>query len=101
MLFYTPKRFEGQYAHYGNHGSTTSVLPSDNNKVVAGALDDTEVITRIYHVLHTFGQWDLNKIDFNKTFEDQGFDSLETIAILTSIEHEFHFVFEDNVFDNM
>mgnify|MGYP000891850793 CR=1 FL=1 len=55
MLFYTPKRFEGQYAHYGNHGSTTSVLPSDNNKVVAGALDDTEVITRIYHVLHTFG----------------------------------------------
>ena len=32
--------------------------------------------------------------------DEQGFDSLETTAILTSIEHEFHTIFEDRVFEN-
>jgi len=35
--------------------------------------------------------------DFKK---DLRLDSLETIALLTSIEHEFNTVFEDRVFEN-
>ena len=33
-------------------------------------------------------------------WEDQGIDSLEATALLTSFEHEFHTIFEDNVFDH-
>ena len=63
-------------------------------------LDESEVQTRISFVLHKFRTVDLHTLDWSKSFEDCGFDSLETTAILTSIEHEFHTVFEDRVFEN-
>jgi len=52
-------------------------------------------------VLHNFQQWDLTQIDWGKSFEENGIDSLESTAVITSIEHEFHTVFEDRLFENM
>ena len=51
-------------------------------------------------VINNFGIYDLNKINWSKTFSDQGIDSLDSIGLITSFEHEFHTVFEDNVFDH-
>ena len=67
---------------------------------VGPTIDESEVVTRIYFVLNNFGAYDLNSFDFSKSFENQGIDSLEQIAIITSIEHEFHTVFADHVFDS-
>ena len=63
-------------------------------------LDETEVQTRMSQVLHNFKLFDLHKLDWSKSFDDLGLDIYEQNAIITSIEHEFHVVFEDNVFDN-
>jgi len=62
-----------------------------------------EIKTRILFVLSKYEQIALSeqfnwKGDLEKDF---GLDSLDRIAIITSIEDEFHTVFEDNVFDNM
>ena len=51
-------------------------------------------------VIYDFKLLDLRSMDWNKKFEDLGLDVYEQNAIITSIEHEFHTVFEDNVFDN-
>ena len=44
--------------------------------------------------------FDLHKLNWDASFDDLGIDSLEQTALLTSIEHEFHTVFEDRVFEN-
>jgi acyl carrier protein len=51
-------------------------------------------------VLHNFQIYDLEKVDWQKRFEDQGIDEYESTALITSIEHEFHTIFEDRVFEN-
>ena len=88
-------------------------IPKKNHKIADETLDETEVITRIMWVMHNFHIFDLENFDWNvkyhfrcyyaiqKPMEEQGIDSLETTALLTSIEHEFHTVFEDRVFENM
>jgi acyl carrier protein len=63
-------------------------------------LDDTEVQTRMSQVIYNFHLVDLNKLDWDADFESNGIDEYEQIAIVTGIEHEFHTVFEDHVFDN-
>ena len=76
-------------------------IPKDNFKEEGEHLEETEVITRIMFVLNKFKLFDLATLDWSKSWEDIGVDSLETIAIITSIEHECHTVIEDRVFDNM
>ena len=63
-------------------------------------MDETEVVTRMMYVLHQFKLYDLNTLDWTKSFDNQGIDSLEMTAVVTSIEHEFHTIFEDHVFDS-
>ena len=63
-------------------------------------LEETEVITRMYHVFHQFRLFEIKNFDWKKSFKDHGLDSLEQTMLLTSIEHEFHTVFEDRVFEN-
>ena len=50
-------------------------------------------------VLHTFKLFDLHTLDWEAHL-DKYCDEYEQTAILTSIEHEFHTVFEDRVFEN-
>ena len=63
-------------------------------------MDETEVQTRISQVIHNFKLLDLHKLDWNADFDSSGIDEYEQTAILTSIEHEFHTVFEDRIFEN-
>ena len=63
-------------------------------------LDESEVVTRMMHVVHQFSIFDLETLDWKTHWDDQGIDSLEQTALLTSFEHEFHTIFEDNVFDH-
>jgi hypothetical protein len=51
-------------------------------------------------VIHKFALLDLFKLDWNADFEKNGIDEYEQTAILTSIEHEFHTIFEDRVFES-
>lgn len=63
-------------------------------------LDDSEVQTRMSQVIYNFHLLDLAKLDWDANFEQNGLDEYEQIAVITGIEHEFHTVFEDHVFDN-
>ena len=51
-------------------------------------------------VLHKFHLFDLKTLNWDAKFEDIGMDSLDSTALLTSFEHEFHTVFEDRVFES-
>ncbi len=51
-------------------------------------------------VLSHFECVNLRTFAFSDSFKSANVDSLEQIAILTSIEEEFHTVFEDTVFDS-
>ena len=56
---------------------------------------------RIYNLLREFDFKPLEEIDFDSDYEKElGLDSLEWTALVTSIEHEFHTVFEDTLFDH-
>ena len=78
----------------------TDFLPKKNPRQVGDVLDETEIITRFNFVLHQFKLYDLASINWKQPFEEQGIDSLEATALITSLEHEFHIVFEDNVFES-
>ena len=91
------RRFEGSYPWYPSMAET---IPKKNPRIADETLDETEVITRIMHVLHRFRIYDLNTLDWGKPFAAQGIDSLESTAIITQIEDEFHTIFEDRVFEN-
>ena len=61
-----------------------------------------EIKTRIIHVLRHFEKMDLKSIDWDGDIEkDLGLDEYERIALITSVEHEFKTIFEDNFFDNI
>ena len=74
-------------------------MPSDGKRGDVH-LDESEIVTRMMYVLKEFGIYDLEKLDWKTKWDDQGIDSLEQTALLTSFEHEFHTIFEDNVFDH-
>jgi acyl carrier protein len=62
-------------------------------------MDKTEIQARVYNLLREFDFKPLEEIDFDGDYEkDNGLDSLEWTALITSIEHEFHTVFEDNLY---
>ena len=64
-------------------------------------LEAHEIKARIYKVLRKF-DIDLFKFNFDSDFErDLKWDTFEAINFVTCCEHEFHCVFEENVFDNM
>ena len=96
-LLTVSRRFDGSYPWFQ---SMAENVPRKNPRIADDTLDETEVITRIMHVLHRFHIYDLEKFDWKKPFGDQGVDSLEATAILTTIEDEFHTIFEDRVFEN-
>jgi len=76
-------------------------IGTKSDKKLAGhCMCESEVVTRMMFVLNNFKIYDLKSMDFKKSFEDQGIDSLESTAVLTSIEHEFHTIFEDHVFES-
>ena len=91
------RRFDGGYPWFQ---SMAENIPRKNPRIADDSLDETEVITRIMHVLHRFHIYDLEKFDWRKPFGEQGVDSLEATALLTTIEDEFHTIFEDRVFEN-
>ena len=96
QLTAVPKRFEGGYPWLY---SMAKPIP-DKNNIETEFLDESEVITRMMFIMNEFAIFDLKKFDWEKTFADNGVDSLESTALLTSIEHEFHTIFEDRVFEN-
>ena len=96
-LLTVARRFDGSYPWYQ---SMAENIPRKNPRINDDTLDETEVITRIMHVLHRFHMYDLEKFDWKRPFGDQGVDSLEATALLTTIEDEFHTIFEDRVFEN-
>lgn len=79
------------------------LIPYETSKedMLSIQLDRTEIQARIYNVLRELDLKPLEEIDFDADYEkDLGFDSLEWTAIVTSIEHEFHTVFEDTLFEH-
>ena len=111
-------RNEGSYQLYQ---SMAEKIPR-KNKCADDQLDETEVITRMLYSIHKFNilnletlDWEVSfilcypialissivfKVRIQKRFKDLGIDSLETTAILTTIEEEFHTIFEDRLFEN-
>jgi acyl carrier protein len=66
------------------------------------AIPKGEIRTRMIHVLRHFDKIDLRMLDWEGDLEsDLGLDSLERIALITSVEHDFKIVFEDIYFDNI
>ena len=51
-------------------------------------------------VIHKFKTVDLHKLDWKATWDQLGLDIYEQTALITSIEHEFHTVFEDRLFES-
>ena len=76
-------------------------MPKENRLLADETfLDETEVQTRMSKVIFNYKLLDLHKLDWKAKFEALGLDIFEQNAILTSLEHEFHTVFEDRVFEN-
>ena len=78
-------------------------MPKKEGEVAGGSesfLDETEVQTRMSQVIYKFKMLDLHKLDWNSSWEALGLDIFDQNAMLTSIEHEFHTVFEDRIFEN-
>lgn len=64
-------------------------------------IDETDIRARIYNLLRQFDFMELDKFDFSKDYEKElGLDSLDWTAILTSIEYEFHTVFNDTFYEH-
>ena len=76
------------------------MLPKKDLKMAGYCMDESEVVTRMMWVLNQFAIYDLKTLNWGKNFDDQGIDSLEMTAVVTSMEHEFHTIFEDHVFDS-
>ena len=89
--------------HWGLLGSQTALYIQDAAKGAyrEGSLGKIGgVETRMSQVIYKFKLMDLFKLDWNADFDNCGIDEYEQTAILTSIEHEFHTIFEDRVFEN-
>lgn len=52
--------------------------------------------------MKSFEKIDVKSVNWEgDLIKDLGLDSLERIAVITSLEHEFTAIFEDRVFDNL
>lgn len=71
-----------------------------SSEVIEEAMDETEIRARIYNLLRQFDFLELEKFDFSANFETLGLDSLDWTALLTSIEYEFHTVFNDTFYEH-
>ena len=91
-LVYVPKvRYEVMVPH--------ETIRADREELL---LDRTEIQARIYNLLRQFDFKPLEEIDFDSDYEKElGLDSLEWTALITSIEHEFHTVFEDTIYEHL
>ena len=91
-------RFEGTYPWFD---SVSQKLPRENRLLADETfLDETEVQTRMSQVIHKFKLLDLHSLDWRAKFDTLGLDIFEQNALITSIEHEFHTVFEDRIFES-
>ena len=63
-------------------------------------LEKHEIEARIYNVVREFKKIQFKDFNMSHSFDKLGLDSLETIALITSIEKEFNIVFEETIFDN-
>ncbi|CAD8204190.1 unnamed protein product [Paramecium octaurelia] len=81
--------------------SSVNPLPSPSEE--AGLyMEENEVDVRFLKVLKSFEKIDVKSVNWEgDLIKDLGLDSLERIALITSIEHEFTAIFEDRVFDNL
>ena len=77
-----------------------SLFIVSENESVNFKLEPNEIEARIYNVIHLFKNIDIKSFSLKKSFKDLNIDSLETIALITAVEREFHIVFEETVFDN-
>lgn len=76
--------------HFGDYNPQDETLPT------------SEIKTRVIHILRHFEKVDLRKIDWKANLlTGMKLDEFERVAFLTSVEHEFSTIFEDNVFDNL
>lgn len=56
----------------------------------------------MFKVIRHFAKIDLKRVNWTgDLIKDVGLDSLEKVALIASIEHEFTVVFEDRLFDNL
>jgi acyl carrier protein len=74
---------------------------STEDDIDSKILDRSELEARIYNILRQFDFMDLEKFDFAADYEKElGLDSLDWTALLTSIEYEFHTVFNDTFYEH-
>lgn len=78
------------------------MVPYDSRveNVLASMLDESEIKARIYNLLRQFDFMDVKTFSFTEDYEKQGLDSLDWTALLTSIEYEFHTVFNDSFYEH-
>ena len=88
------------FTAYPWQDSMAENIPKANPRIADSTLDESEVITRIMAVLHRFNLYNLETFEWSRPLSAQGLDSLEATALITSIEEEFHTIFEDRVFEN-
>lgn len=86
---------------YKAEGQTSFANLPDKDHFQVDYLERNEIEARIMRILSYFEKVDLRSFKWTDDFEkDLKMDSLDQTALLTSIEDEFTFVFEDRVFDN-
>ena len=60
-----------------------------------------QIEARIFNLLRQFNLKEIEESDLTGDYEkDLNLDSLEWTAVITSIEHEFHTVFEDRLYEH-
>eukprot|EP01016_Furgasonia_blochmanni_P008869 TRINITY_DN1365_c0_g1_i4.p2 TRINITY_DN1365_c0_g1~~TRINITY_DN1365_c0_g1_i4.p2 ORF type:complete len:302 (+),score=45.04 TRINITY_DN1365_c0_g1_i4:10-915(+) len=93
---------EGQGDNYATFVHKKRMIPlQERADHDARFLDRNEIEARIMKVLTHFDKVNLKKFKWEDQMDsDLRLDSLEQTALLVAIEHEFHIVFEDRVFEN-
>ncbi len=78
------------------------LIPYKNNEeeFTANCIEKTEIEARIFNILRQYDWIDLDNFDFKTPYDKLGLDSLDWTALLTSIEYEFHTVFNDTFYEH-
>ena len=96
MLIINGIRFEGGAPWFD---STAIKIPREDKTRADVYLDETEVQTRMSKILYAYKLFDLHSLNWDEDLTNLC-DEYEHTALLTSIEHEFHTVFEDRIFES-
>ena len=75
-------------------------LPAET-RFVNSTLELNEIKARTIKVLTEFPEVNIKKLDWEAKFKDIGLDSLNRVAFLSCVEHEFNVIFPDNLFDHI